>query len=216
MTIDAERAVEERLVQLFQHLGLERVHMAARVTADWRGLATAYPDRLASLTLVCPTGLEATPLTALAPRLLLLSGDQGAPAEAVRQVMAALPEATLITLHDYFGHTRADVLTDRTADVSTAMLAFLARMHQLHPVPPVHLPAQEGQIEGISYRLQGAGAPLVLLPLGLAAAQWEPVLAPLSAQYCTILLGGAVLGSVASLEARGQSTGYLGVVRNLI
>jgi ubiquinone/menaquinone biosynthesis C-methylase UbiE len=55
-----------------------------------------------------------------------------------------------------------------------------------------------------------------LLPLGLAASQWEPLLARLSAQYCTLTLGGAVLGSVASLEARGRSTGYLGVVRNLI
>jgi len=89
-------------------------------------------------------------------------------------------------------------------------------MDQLHTVKPVPLPAQEGEVEGISYRVQGAGAPLVLLPLGLAASQWEPLLPRLSAQYCTITLGGAVLGSVASLEARGQSTGYLGVVRNLI
>jgi ubiquinone/menaquinone biosynthesis C-methylase UbiE len=96
------------------------------------------------------------------------------------------------------------------------MLAFLARMDQVHPVKPMSLPAQEGEVEGISYRVQGAGAPLVLLPLGLAAAQWEPLLPRLSAQYCTITLGGAVLGSVASLEARGQSTGYLGVVRHLI
>jgi len=80
----------------------------------------------------------------------------------------------------------------------------------------VRLPAQEGELDGISYRIQGAGAPLVLLPLGLAASQWEPLLPRLSAQYCTLTLGGAILGSVSSLEARGRSTGYLGVVRNLI
>ena len=164
MPMAAERSVEERLVQLFQHLGLDRVHVAARVTADWRGLATAYPDTIASLTLVCPTGLEATPLAVLASRLLLLTGDQGAPAEAVQKVMMALPEATGITFKDYFGHTRADVLTDRTEESGAAMLAFLARLNQSNPVQPVHLPAQEGEWNGISYRVQGAGAPLVLLP----------------------------------------------------
>src|SRR3989475_10981268 len=216
MTTDAESAVDRRLVQLFQHLGLEQVHIAARVTADWHGLAATHPETIASLTLVCPTGLEATPLVTLASRVLVLTGDQGAPAEAIRKAMAALPEATLIILHDYFSHTRADLLTDRMEDIGTAMLAFLARMDQLHTVKPVPLPAQEGEVEGLTYRIEGAGAPLVLLPLGLAASQWEPLLARLSAQYCTITLGGAALGSVASLEARGQSTGYLGVVRNLI
>ena len=216
MTTDAKSPVDKRLVQLFRHVGLERVHIAARVTADWRGLAATRPETIASLTLVCPTGLGATPLGALASRVLVLTGDQGTPAEAISKAMAALPEASIITLDDYYGHPRADLLTDRTEDIGAAMLAFLARMDQLHTAKPVRLPAQEGELDGISYRIQGAGAPLVLLPLGLAASQWEPLLPRLSAQYCTLTLGGAILGSVASLEARGRSTGYLGVVRNLI
>lgn len=203
-------------MQLFRQLGLDRVHLVARVTADWRGLATTRPETIASLTLVCPTGLDATPLGALTSRVLVLTGDQGTPAEAISKAMAARPEASIITLNDYYGHPRADLLTDRAEDIGAAMLAFLARMDQLHAVKPVRLPAQEGELDGISYRIQGAGAPLVLLPLGLAASQWEPLLPRLSAQYCTLTLGGAILGSVASLEARGRSTGYLGVVRNLI
>jgi 2-polyprenyl-3-methyl-5-hydroxy-6-metoxy-1,4-benzoquinol methylase len=209
-------SVDERLVQLFRQLGLDRVHLAARVAADWRGLATTRPETIASLTLVCPTGLDATPLGALTSRVLVLTGDQGTPAEAISKAMVAHPEASIITLNDYYGHPRADLLTDRAEDIGAAMLAFLARMDQLHAVKPVRLPAQEGELDGISYRIQGAGAPLVLLPLGLAASQWEPLLPRLSAQYCTLTLGGAILGSVASLEARGRSTGYLGVVRNLI
>ena len=209
-------SVDERLALLFRQLGLDRVHLAARVTADWRGLATARPETIASLTLVCPTGLDATPLGALTSRVLVLTGDQGTPAEAISKAMAAHPEAAIVTLNDYYGHPRADLLTDRAEDIGAAMLAFLARMDQLHAVKPVRLPAQEGELDGISYRIQGAGAPLVLLPLGLAASQWEPLLPRLSAQYCTLTLGGPILGSVASLEARGRSTGYLGVVRNLI
>src|SRR2546427_8222663 len=216
MTTDSKSPVDERLVQLFRQLGLDRVHLAARVTADWRDLATTRPETIASLTLVCPTGLDATPLGALTSRVLVLTGDQGTAAEAISKAMAAHPEASVLTLSDYYGHPRDDLLTARAEDIGAAMLAFLARMDQRHAVKPVRLPAQEGELDGISYRIQGAGAPLVLLPLGLAAAQWEPLLPRLSAQYCTLTLGGAILGSVASLEARGQSTGYLGVVRNLI
>ena len=203
-------------MQLFRQLGLDRVHLAARVTADWRGLATTRPETIASLTLVCPTGLDAAPLGALTSRVLVLTGDQGTPAEAISKAMSAHPEASIFTLNDYYGHPRADLLTDRAEDIGAAMLAFLARVDQLHAVKPVRLPAHEGELDGISYRIQGAGAPLVLLPLGLAASQWEPLLPRLSAQYCTLTLGGPILGSVASLEARGRSTGYLGVVRNLI
>jgi SAM-dependent methyltransferase len=216
MSTDAQSPVDERLVQLFRHVGLDQVHIAARVTADWRGLAATHPETIASLTLLCPTGLEATPLGPLASRVLVLTGDQGAPAQAISKAMAALPEASVITLKDYYGHPRADLLTDRTEDIGAAMLAFLARMDQLHTARRVSLPTQEGVLDGITYRIQGAGAPLVLLPLGLAASQWEPLLPRLNAQYCTLTLGGAILGSVASLEARGRSTGYLGVVRNLI
>jgi ubiquinone/menaquinone biosynthesis C-methylase UbiE len=55
----------------------------------------------------------------------------------------------------------------------------------------------------------------VLLPLDLSPGQWEPLIPVLAARYCTITLGGALLGSVASLEERGRS-GYMGVVRGLL
>ena len=83
MTTHVNSPVDSRLVQLFRHLGLDRVHIAARVTADWRGLAATRPETIASLTLVCPTGFEVTPLRALASRVQVLTGDQGAPAEAI-------------------------------------------------------------------------------------------------------------------------------------
>jgi hypothetical protein len=57
MTLDAEGSVAGRLGQLFRHLGLEQVHIAARVTADWHGLVSAQPEMIASLTLVSPLAL---------------------------------------------------------------------------------------------------------------------------------------------------------------
>ena len=55
----------------------------------------------------------------------------------------------------------------------------------------------------------------MLLPLDLSPGQWEPLIPTLSTRYCTITLGGALLGSVATLEERGRS-GYIGVVRALL
>jgi ubiquinone/menaquinone biosynthesis C-methylase UbiE len=92
------------------------------------------------------------------------------------------------------------------------MLTFLAQADQEQGLGAVSLPAGAGEVAGISYHVQGTGPPLLLLPLGLAASQWEPLLPRLNARYCTIRLGGPWLGSVASLEARGHSPGYLGIV----
>jgi ubiquinone/menaquinone biosynthesis C-methylase UbiE len=90
MVSEAERSVAARLAQLFRYLGLERVHVAARRTADWHGLATTHPQTIASLTLVCPAELPVGGLQALAPRLLVITGDQGPPAAAVRRALGSV------------------------------------------------------------------------------------------------------------------------------
>ena len=96
------------------------------------------------------------------------------------------------------------------------MTDFLARMDQVHGIKTVALPRGEGEVAGISYRIEGSGPPLVLLPLGVAPSQWEPLVPRLRERWCTITLGGAYLGMIGSLEARGHTAGYLGVVRRLI
>ncbi len=217
MTTEVELPVEERLLQILQHLGIQQAHFAARGVGDWGGLAARYPDYIASLTLICPRGMDPNTLGTLAPRLLVFAGDQGRPDEVVRQVVAHLQEATLITLRDYVSPTiYADVVAERSADIGAAMLDFLARMDQAHGSRMVSLSEGEGEIAGISYRICGSGLPLVLLPLGVAPSQWEPLLPRLSERYCTIILGGAYLGMIGSLEARGRTAGYLGVVRHLL
>jgi ubiquinone/menaquinone biosynthesis C-methylase UbiE len=203
-------------VLLLRHLGIARAHVAGRLSADWSGLATTHAEVIASLSLLCPTDLEPGPLGALASPLLMVRGDQGQPAAVVQRAVAAVPHVTLLTLRDYFGHPRADILADRTEEIGAAMLTFLAPSDQKQALHAVSLPEGEGEVAGISYRVQGTGPPLVLLPLGLAASQWEPLLPRLTARYCTIRLGGPWLGSVASLEARGHSPGYLGIVGRLI
>jgi hypothetical protein len=207
--------LEERLVHLFHHLGVEQAHVAARDAADWQGLVTAYPDRLASLALICPLSLDPRVLQPLASRLLVVTGDEGPAAARVRHLLTDLPGATALILREYMSLGWSDVTAERTADIGTALLAFLHRLAPRHPTPAVSVPEGEGEAAGLSYRIRGAGPPLVLFPLDLAPSQWEPLLSTLSAQYCTITLGGAAVGPVMFLEARGRS-GYLDVVHHVL
>src|SRR5215470_8577273 len=141
MTTAVELSVEERLLQLLQHLGIERAHFAARGIGEWGELAARHPDRIASLTLICPRGMDPSTLGTLAPRLLVLAGDQGRPDEIVRHVVGNLQGATLITLRNYVSPTiYADVVADRSADISAAMMDFLARMNQVYGTRTASLP----------------------------------------------------------------------------
>jgi SAM-dependent methyltransferase len=207
-----EPSVEACLAALLDHFEIERAHFAGRGSADLQGFMSLQPERIASLTLLCPAVLDPHSLTPLAQRLLVVTGDRGPGSRRVQAGLPELPQATAVMLDDYVGATWADIAAERGDSIGTAMQDFLAR--RAGPLA-TGLPEQEGEIAGISYRVRGAGPPLVLLPLDLSPGQWEPLIPALVANYCTITLGGALLGSVASLEERGRS-GYMAVVRGLL
>ena len=215
MVTSASHPVEERLVRLLRHLGIERAHFAACMPRDWEGLLATYPDNVLSLSLMCPMGINLSALRANTTRLSVFTGDQGRPAEDTQRAMANLPEATLIILRDYFSPPWADMIADRRDEIGSALMDFLARIDKGQTARAVALPEGAGEIAEISYSIRGTGSPLVLLPLALAPSQWDPLLPVLSARYCTITLGGPALGMVAHLEARAQS-GYLRVVEQLV
>lgn len=83
MTTEADLSVADRLAQVLDHLGIERAHFAASMLADVTGFAKAHPERIASLTLVCPPRLDPSTLGALSARLVIIAGDQGSPAAMV-------------------------------------------------------------------------------------------------------------------------------------
>lgn len=213
--MEAESPLEERIVQVLRHLGITRAHVGASMVPDWRGLATRHSDLVASLTVVCPSALDPSDLSALASRVIVFTGDRGPHPERLRRSLSGFHDAALITLPDYLAETWADVIADRTREVGGGMLEFLQRMDQQNGPKTLALPESEGEVAGISYRVRGAGPPLVLFPLSLAPSQWDPLLPTLAAHYCTISLSGAALGMVAYLELRGR-LGYLDAVRSLI
>jgi ubiquinone/menaquinone biosynthesis C-methylase UbiE len=212
-TTASVRPVEACQIELFQHLGIDAAHLAAGRLGitDWQGLATRHAQRVASLTLINPPILDAAQIRSLASRILAVTGDSGATAEGASKLRTDLPGVALHVLRGFECHPWSDVIADRGLQIGSAMMGFLDR----HPVPAVSLPEREGEAAEISYRIRGTGPPLVLMPLDLAPSQWEPLISTLGRRYCTITLGGPLLGAVGTLEARGRST-YLSVVRAVL
>ena len=210
---EANFSTADRLVHVLDHLGIERAHFAASMLADVIDFAQTHSERIASLTLVCPPRLDPS-LRALGPRLLVIAGDQGRPAAMVRNAVASLPAATVVWLPGYFSPPWADVVADCAEQVETAILNSLYNEQAKNPRNVQG--DDRGEIASITYHSRGAGSPLVLLPLSLASSQWDPLLARLSAQFCTVMLGGPELGFLAMLESRGHSSGYLNVVKQII
>ena len=213
MTRKVDLSVADGLSQLLDHLGIERAHFAASMLADVTGLAQAHPERIASMTLICPPRLDPS-LRALGTRLLVVAGDEGRPAAMIREAVTNLPEATVIWLPGYFSPPWADAVVDRTAEIESALLNVLPK-DQPEKTRAVDGDLQ-GTVAGITYRSQGTGTPLVLLPLSLASSQWDPLLPRLSTRCRTVTLGGPKLGFLAMLESRGRSAGYLNVIRQLL
>jgi hypothetical protein len=88
MTRDSKKAdipVEERILQLLKHLGIERAHFACLMPGDWRAFATSHHENINSLTLICPLGVDTNALSAIASKALVVKGDQGPRAESLRQ-----------------------------------------------------------------------------------------------------------------------------------
>jgi len=209
MTTDSELPIEERIAQMLAHLGLEKAHFAAREFQEFDGLARVHPEMIASLTLVFPPRtLKADSLQPLGSRLLCFYGGKGPNASFVRRSLATLHSATQLEFKDYLDVNWSDVIVDHSDAIGDSMVDFVERMERDLNLPAANLSPGEGEAAGISYRIFGTGKPLVLLPLVLAPSQWEPLLSRLSKHYCTVVLGGAELGGVRQLEARGRTDGY--------
>ncbi len=199
----SDTPLEDRILDLFTNLKIDRAHIAGRVPADWSGLVTNHPEAVASLTLVCPANVPSDLVHPIESTLLIFSGDQGSAFDALPR--DRLPDARFALLSDFETMGWTDVAAERSDEILTELSGFL----EAFDVPPMDSPDEpDGEVGGVSYRVRGKGPPLVLLPLMLAPSQWEPIVPALSEQFTTITLGGPFLGPVLVLEARGQSVGY--------
>jgi SAM-dependent methyltransferase len=214
---ETDLPIEERILQLLWALGLRQAHFGAREFQEFDGLARFHPEVVTSLTLLFPPRtLKADVLQTFGPRLLCFYGTEGPTAATVKKSLDALPDATKIGFENYLDFNWSDVAADHSAAIADSMLRFLGNMAPIVELPPANLPQREGEAAGITYSVTGSGPPLILLPLVLAPSQWESVLPRLSQSYCTIVLGGAELGGVRQLEARGRTESYRRALSTLV
>lgn len=216
MAAEKPVSVADQIRRLLGHLGIEQAHFAGRLPTDWAELAAAAPEVFCSLTLVGPMAVDVPAANRLGSRLMVLNGDHGQIADRLRGVMTQLPQARLVALAGCNALGWTDVVAEHATPIGDAMIDFLAPAEANSGVKAVAGVKPEGEVDGITYRVRGKGAPLILLPLFLAPSQWEPLVARLSERYCTITLGGAALGAVAILESRGRSPGYQRMLGTLV
>lgn len=202
----------DRLVALLDHLGIGKAHIASQIPGDMAGLAAAHPDRLGGIVCVTPIRLDPAPFAAVADRMLIVAGEYGATFDVMNRAAARLPGVQRLMLEGYEAQGWADTAGDRTGDLLEAMLGFLGS----HPADAPKARATEGEHEGITYRIEGSGPALILMPFFLAASQWAPARPALAKHFTVITVGGRHIGGMAMLEDRASAPSYRAMFRGLI
>jgi SAM-dependent methyltransferase len=196
------------------HLDLGTAHFGTPIPRDISGVAAEYPERLAGIVLCVPSRLDPAPFTDIAGRVLMISGERGPAAEATARAAARLPAAQRIVLAGYEAPgSWSDAVAERTQEIAERMIAFLGGRHADAPRSTA---PKEGTHNGISYRVEGSGPALILLPFFLAPSQWAPAIPRLSQHFTVVTTGGPHLGGVASLEDRARMPSYQAMFRTLI
>jgi ubiquinone/menaquinone biosynthesis C-methylase UbiE len=217
MSLDeAVRPTRERLLALWDHLGIGSAHVASQVPADIADFAAHHPERVGGVVLCVPTRLDPAPFAAIADRVLMIAGSSGPTAGTTARAAGRLPGGSRVVLDGYDAQGWADAAADRP-DIADAMIAFFERLGTTgHAIAPPGRTADAGSHAGITWRMQGNGPALVLMPFFLAPSQWEPVLPRLASRFTVVTLGGPHLGGVAALEDRARAPSYQAMFRTLI
>jgi ubiquinone/menaquinone biosynthesis C-methylase UbiE len=210
--VAAEPSPDARLLSLWDHLGLGVAHVATQMPGDIADLAANAPSRLGGVVLCVPTRLDAASFGGVADRLLMVSGETGLTAQVTAGGAQRLPGARRIVLAGYDAPGWADVVADRQHEIVREMLGFLRPLRADTPA----IAARGGSHAGISWRIEGAGPALVLLPFFLAPSQWAPALPELARHFSVVTLGGPHVGGVAALEDRARAPTYRAMFRTLV
>jgi SAM-dependent methyltransferase len=209
---DAEPPLVERLLALWDHLGLTAPHVAAQMPGDLADLSRLHGDRIGGLVFCVPTRLDPLPFAGLADRTLLISAEHGLSAAVTSRGAERLQGARRVVLQGYDAPGWADVVTDRTDAIVAALSDVLGTIPgdvPGRPIPPA------GSHAGISWQAAGRGPALILMPLFLAPSQWEAALPALTRDFTVIRLGGRHIGGIAALEDRARAPSYRGMVQTL-
>jgi SAM-dependent methyltransferase len=203
----------DRIAGVLDQLGLDRVFMATQMPGDIAEFCAGRPARIAGLALVIASRIGPAAFAPLGERVMVLAGASGIPTDTADAAAPSMPDARQIRLAGYIASAWSDIAVDRPDSLCDEVSNFF----KSQPNPPeATLVPSTGEVGGITYRVLGAGPPLVLMPFFLAASQWEPVLERLSRSFTLIVLGGAEIGGVAMLEDRASLPSYGDMLTSLI
>ncbi len=218
MLDQAELSPTERLLAMWDHLGLARAHVATPIPGDLAVLASRHADHVAGVVLCVPSRLDPAPFAAIGDRVLIIAAERGPSADAAARATGVLPAAKCMQLGGYHAPgSWADAVADRGDEIAPEIIDFLGRLAAVGQAADTpRLIAPEGAHAGITYRIRGAGPALVLLPFFLAPSQWEPAVPRLMQHFSLVTLGGPHLGGVASLEDRAKNRSYQAMFEALV
>jgi SAM-dependent methyltransferase len=218
MPDQAELSPTERLLALWEHLGVARAHVATPIPGDLAVLASRHSGHVAGIVLCVPSRLDPAPYAAVVERVMIIAAEHGPSTETSARAAGLLPAAKYTRLAGYHAPgSWADAVADRGEEIAPAMIDFLGRLAAAgHIADTPRSIAPEGTHAGITYRIRGAGPALVLLPFFLAPSQWEPAVPRLMQHFSVVTLGGPHLGGVASLEDRAKNRSYQAMFEALV
>jgi SAM-dependent methyltransferase len=208
----SEMTPADRLVALLDHLGIGQAHIASQIPGDMAGLAAAHPERLGGIVCVTPIRLDPAPFAGVADKMLMIAGEYGPTWEVTSRALARLPGAERMMLEGYDAQGWADTAKDCTGELVAAMAGFLANRAADEPKAS----GAAGEHAGITYRIEGSGPALILMPFFLAASQWASARPDLAQHLTVITVGGRHLGGVAMLEDRASAPSYRAMFRSLV
>lgn len=111
----------ERLLTLWDHLGLTSAHVATQLPDSLAGLAAAHPRRIAGVLLSEPLAFEPQPFRFVAERMIIVAGDGGLTAAVAAAAAEILPESRRIVLRDYATPPWADHVRDHAETIVAAL-----------------------------------------------------------------------------------------------
>ncbi len=200
----------DRLRSLFDHLGLQRAHIATQLPGEISDFVRESPQRVAGLLCMEAIGLDPAPFQSVANRMVIVAGDSGMSAKVAEAAVPMLSGAQRVILPGYGAPVWADSVSDHAETVVSALLTLTG-----DATSPAHA-RKSGEHDGISYTVCGAGPALLLFPLFLSSAQWRAALPEISRHYTVFLLGGSHLGGVALLEDRAASSSYAAMIHTVL